>query len=271
MAGGSLAFMPVTIGSLPFDLAFFYTGILAKRNQWLDESTSDVLSSTVNTMNGINYESDKNDDRDEEQVAMAEVEGVGFYGANKQSSKGSMVRYLESYRLLNYSIAISMCCGLIVCVSIIYIQDLHTILFTNTDSGDDEGIDDDSQRDTDTTVLPSILTFLITSGLMTVFISLSALDMSRKYLNFQSSWTKYLSGAAYGVYIFHPFFIQLYVLIYVELIIPTKIYWQENAQSTTHLGSDAWLWGGFIGCIMLIVPSCFIFSGWIRQFFPNIL
>ena len=28
--------MPITFGSLPFDLAFFVGGILAKRNNWLD-------------------------------------------------------------------------------------------------------------------------------------------------------------------------------------------------------------------------------------------
>lgn len=28
--------MPITFGSLPFDLAFFTAGILAKRNNWLD-------------------------------------------------------------------------------------------------------------------------------------------------------------------------------------------------------------------------------------------
>jgi len=36
LPGGSFAFMPITLGSLPFDLAFYYAGIAAYRSRWLD-------------------------------------------------------------------------------------------------------------------------------------------------------------------------------------------------------------------------------------------
>lgn len=37
---GSFVYMPITVGSLPFDIMFFAGGIIAKRNAWLDEAFS---------------------------------------------------------------------------------------------------------------------------------------------------------------------------------------------------------------------------------------
>ena len=36
VVGGSFLFMPITIGSLPYDILFFTSGVVAKRNKWLD-------------------------------------------------------------------------------------------------------------------------------------------------------------------------------------------------------------------------------------------
>eukprot|EP01083_Nonionella_stella_P068275 181182_1 len=35
LVGGSFIFMPITLGSLPFDIVFFTAGVIAKRNKWL--------------------------------------------------------------------------------------------------------------------------------------------------------------------------------------------------------------------------------------------
>ena len=260
ISSGSLAFMPITIGSLPFDLVFFYVGVLTRRNQWLDEDKD----------TNITIHNDDNDGN-ENNIEQLTADKKSMYENVSLPSKGSLVSYLENNRLLNYSIAVTMCVSFLVCLVIIYVQDLDTLIFQNTTSGDDENIDDDTVRGDIPSPQPSVLVFLIISGVMTVFISLCVLDMSRKYLDFESILTKYLSKAAYGVYIFHPFFIQIFVLIWVELVIPKRIYWQDNGQSTTNVGSEAWLWGGFFICTLFIVPTCFVFSAWIRQFFPNIL
>ena len=39
--GGVFAYMPVTLGSLPFDVVFFYGGCIAERNKWLGANTED--------------------------------------------------------------------------------------------------------------------------------------------------------------------------------------------------------------------------------------
>jgi len=46
---GTFVFMPLTIGSLPFDIVFFAGGVLAKRNSWLVESalSNDICRSVV--------------------------------------------------------------------------------------------------------------------------------------------------------------------------------------------------------------------------------
>ena len=35
-SGGTFAFMPISVGSLPFDVLYFYAGCVARRNGWLD-------------------------------------------------------------------------------------------------------------------------------------------------------------------------------------------------------------------------------------------
>ncbi|GMH81318.1 hypothetical protein TL16_g08892 [Triparma laevis f. inornata] len=37
--GGTFAYMPLTLGSLPFDVMYFYGGCIAKRNKWLETGT----------------------------------------------------------------------------------------------------------------------------------------------------------------------------------------------------------------------------------------
>jgi len=46
---GTFVFMPLTLGSLPFDIVFFTGGVLAKRNSWLVDSAlaSDLWRSVV--------------------------------------------------------------------------------------------------------------------------------------------------------------------------------------------------------------------------------
>ncbi|GMH97635.1 hypothetical protein TrVE_jg9440 [Triparma verrucosa] len=39
LMGGTFAFMPLTLGSLPFDIMYFYGGCIAKRNKWLETGT----------------------------------------------------------------------------------------------------------------------------------------------------------------------------------------------------------------------------------------
>ena len=36
LGGGTFAYMPLTFGSLPFDVMYFYGGCIAKRNRWLE-------------------------------------------------------------------------------------------------------------------------------------------------------------------------------------------------------------------------------------------
>jgi len=45
---GSFLFMPITIGSLPFDIMWFYGGCVAKRNKWLEAGTEGGLVEIMN-------------------------------------------------------------------------------------------------------------------------------------------------------------------------------------------------------------------------------
>ena len=42
-SGGAFAFMPISVGSLPFDVLYFYAGCVARRNGWLDLGTRGSL------------------------------------------------------------------------------------------------------------------------------------------------------------------------------------------------------------------------------------
>ena len=57
--GGSFIFMPITIGSLPFDVMFFIAGTLAHKNKWLETITEkkekDSQSSNVNVYYNNRY------------------------------------------------------------------------------------------------------------------------------------------------------------------------------------------------------------------------
>eukprot|EP01084_Bolivina_argentea_P300629 518436_1 len=43
LSNGSFIFMPISVGSLPFDILFFISGTLAKRNGWLKTITASYL------------------------------------------------------------------------------------------------------------------------------------------------------------------------------------------------------------------------------------
>eukprot|EP01083_Nonionella_stella_P068276 181184_1 len=47
MVGDSFIFMPITLGSLPFDIVFFTAGVIAKRNKWLTALTQLPSSSVL--------------------------------------------------------------------------------------------------------------------------------------------------------------------------------------------------------------------------------
>ena len=109
--------------------------------------------------------------------------------------------------------------------------------------------------------------FVPINGVMTVFISLSAIDASKRCLNSQSQWTTYLAEASYGVYIFHPFFIQLFAVLWVGRVIPKQLLFHDldwSIQSTSDV-SDEWLWGGFFFTALLATPTCWIFSAWAKK------
>jgi len=48
--GGNFIFMPITFGSLPFDIAFFTAGIIAKRNRWLKDVLTNLSKLKIYTI-----------------------------------------------------------------------------------------------------------------------------------------------------------------------------------------------------------------------------
>ena len=263
-SGTFLAFMPVVHGSLPFDLAFFYLGVASKRSGWLEEEEAagpaDAIANVEAELQGPSADLNGEVAMGDKQIAYASLRDE--VTVTCVSNKGSLLEFLESYRALNYFLVALFCLASLIGFVTLYETD------SNAADGDDHW---DDHANVDYTLV--YLVFVPINGLMTVFISLSAIDVSKRYLNFQSQWTTYLAEAAYGVYIFHPFFIQLFAVLWIECIIPKQLYFYNFwlfIQSTTDV-DDKWLWGGFFFTALLAIPICWIFSALAKSVFFKIL
>lgn len=200
---GSFVFMPFTIGSLPFDIAFFTGGILAKRNGWLS----------------------------------ADLPSKVYWG----SALGSMVCALIS----------------IVFMVLAYVQ--STVKRPNSETSVGQlaftslmMMDDDKTMSTSNSAPSHWLIFFFAAlcGITCSCISVAAVAVFQRKANYQTTWTKFYSDAAYTVYLIHPWIVVplawSYVL-FLRYICNVDVTFGMNTNgSDTDLGNDAFIWLGWI-------------------------
>ena len=237
------AFMPITFGSLPFDICFFMAGICCRRSRWLDSPDAEVRC------NG------------------------DLTSTESEPSQGSLLRFIESHRTFLYVVTVAIAALYCVLVVSLHITEFATP-FLQTNSGDDDGQDDDEEENPSPAgPLPRtvglLFVFCLTSGIFTFTMSLCLLDVFRKYYSFTSKWTAYMADTAYAVYIIHPWIICPLLFGWIKIIKEMSgedIYFiNGGVVSYTDVGSDGYLWGGFVVVGITGVPLCWIMGGLLKK------
>ena len=100
------------------------------------------------------------------------------------------------------------------------------------------------------------------------------LDFFRMCFNFTTPATANLAGAAYGAYIIHPIFLDIFTGIFVRIYETanddTIVFVGSNTPSTTELiDGEYWLWGGWAGLNCVTVCMSFLAAYLFRQYVPG--
>ena len=242
-------FMPISFGSLPFDICFFMAGICCRRSKWLDAVDSHTTSLIVANTTANECTPDS-------------------------SIQGSMIRFIDAHRRFLYSTSILIMVTFCVAVTLFDVGDLAQP-FVQTNPGDDDGQDDDQDDPNPSPDGPVLRTvgilfgFAAMSGVFTFTMSLCLLDFFRKYFSFTSERSVYMAGAAYAVYIIHPWAISPLLFVWIKIVeymSGDDIYFVNGGvYSFTDVGSDVYLWCGFIFVSVISVPMCWILGGLLKK------
>jgi hypothetical protein len=249
VAGGSTGFMPITFGSMPFDILFFWMGIAARRSRWLDDPKTE---NSISTGSGTGTEND--------------------------DTTGSLLEFQDKYRILLRTLVVVLASLWIFGITWTY-QKTQANPFFHAYQGDDDQHDDDDS-DSPSVTTPLVMSTLALSGPFTVAFSLVLLDLSRTYLEFKSEWSTWLAGSAYAVYIVHALYVTLFFLVWIEIMrgAGNDVYFRQGsdrplALSTSRVSNDGWFWGGFIFTATLALAASWVTGAQLRklEIFKNIL
>jgi hypothetical protein len=214
--------MPMTFGSLPFDVLCFTAGVLAKRNHWLD--TEDGMAVT---RGGVLVA----------RVLTVAVAGLtfimmgGFYGAGST--------FLSPLGVPTQNCTIGE-------------ETLPELPGPN-------GV-----------VLGLIVALAIVLGVGCMAIMVTMVDFFQTWCNFQNTATKFLSSAAYAVYLIHPWVVVLCTRCFVYILevadTDVRVYFEKGStQSHSCLGSDANVWMGAIVTSAVIQVLVWPLAAGVRQ------
>lgn len=243
-------FMPISFGSLPFDVCFFMAGIFCRRNKWLDEAEADSCTAPLIAA--------------DDPSPSPPGSGPG----------GSLLRFIDAHRLFLYSTSMLVAVAFLVTVTVFDVADISQP-FIQTNPGDDDGRDDDQDDPNPSPSGPALrngvmlCVFCLLSGVFTFTMSLCALDFFRKYFSFTSDRSAYMAGAAYAVYIIHPWVITPLLFVWIKIVehmTGEDIYFVNGGVfSYTDVGSDAYLWGGFVFVSVFALPACWLLGGKLKK------
>lgn len=240
---GSFVAMPLTIGSLPFDILAFILGIKAKNNEWLERDLPLYFfgAETNERIAGVHND-------------------AGFNGMEHVQSEtvAEEVRPGPNRRIVLWVLALlfaTFCWGTEV---------------LKTFGGDDNRRSLAEEKD-DKPLLGLVVLMLYFGimGVACVVFCAWWLCVARSRFNF--SMPQWISAASYGVYIIHPWVIVLLTAVYVKFLNAVhagdgEISFPDNSfASSTHLTSDAYLWLGWLVLTVLSILVSWVLAGTLRK------
>ena len=238
IAGGTFAFMPMTYGSLPFDVCFFYSGVVAARNNWL----GGILQDDNSNSNSKDFGSDVGASRGRRWLGrllwLALTVGTFVYFSGEYAGGA----------LLEDSVG-----------------DDGTGTGSETKAYNDLHVREKTDYEDKTTAFCTLV-----EGAYVGVTCLLAIDLFRERFNFTGRWTLKIAETSYAVYVLHPFAVclstYLFQTTYESVTGETIFYANTTLFSTTKLeNEDSWVWTGFVvSCVFSVVVSYFV-CYWIRE------
>ena len=210
--------MPITFGSLPFNILYFIAGIVARNNQWLTENLPQLKASTVVSARIL-----------------------------------TVICFLIWLSLFTY----------------FYIIDFGNGLLPK--KGASECADDnDNDMDMNVYIFALIMCGIaIFAGFYCTTVSLTLMHFAQTYWNFSNGVCKFLSSAAYAVYIIHPYVICTVTWSFVKLLEYfegiTLVFCKDDVMSMTHFGHNYLVWVAWIYVVSLTLIIVWPLAWCIKQ------